>query len=287
MASILETRYTNDFIADYARRRATLTNSVRTDPLDHGGALVFLIAGDGGGTTVTRGANGLIPPSDDVQSQVTVSLFEDISLSEKTSFNIFTAQASQRQADLMRMNNMAKVHRKQDARIIAAIETGTQSLGAVATMDKTVANRISVILKNANVGFDQDEGSNIFVALTPAAYAELTDIPSFASADYVNFGGESPVQAGVPAGGSFKRWMGMNWCEHTGLTGVGTSSATCLAWHKNAVGFATGTRGIDAVLGYDQKQDSTYARATIFQGAVKLLNPGIVKFTHNDTGLSA
>ena len=286
MASILETRYTTTYIADYARRKATLLNCVRTDPIDHGGQLVFLIAGDGGGTTITRGANGLIPPSDDVQSQVTVTLNEDISLSEKTSFNIFTAQASQQQADIMRMNNMAKVHRKQDARVIAAIETGTVTLGAIASMTKQVANQISVKLKNANVGVDDDERSNIFVALTPAAYAELTDTTSFASADYVNFGGESPTEAGVPAGGVFKRWMGMNWCEHTGLSGIGTSSATCLAWHKQAVGFATSTRGIDAVLDYDKKHDTTYARTTIFQGAVKLQNAGIVKFTHDDTGLS-
>lgn len=285
MAGILETRYTTDYIADFARRKATLVPTVRNDSIDHGGQLVFLIAGDGGQETVMRGANGLIPPSDDVQVQVTVTLAEDISLTEKTSFNIFTSQASQRQSDLMRMNNMAKVHRSQDRRIINALLTGTVSLGAIASMDFNTAARIITILANADVGTEDD--GDLFAAISPAAWARLLEITAFASADYVHFGNESPVEAGMPKNGRFKHWAGINWCQHGGLGGRGSSTANCVAWHKNAVGYTEGTRGIDAVLDYDKKQDSTFARTTIWHGAVKLQNPGIVKWTHDDTGLSS
>jgi len=44
--------------------------------------------------------------------------------------------------------------------------------------------------------------------------------------------------------------------------------------------------GIDAMIGYDQKQHTSWARASIFHGAVKLQNSGIVKFVHDDSGLS-
>lgn len=286
MATALETIYQRDFIADFARRKATLVPTVNNEPMDRGGSLVFLIAGDGGQETVTRGPNGLIPPSDDVQTQVTLTMFEDIALTEKTSFNIFTAQAKEQQTRLMRMNNMAKVHRKQDARIIAALATGTISLGAVATMDQEVAARVVTILENADVGAE-DDGNNIFAAVSPGAWARLMGIASFSSADYVRFDGMSPTEEGIPQAGRWKEWFGINWGRHNGLGGKGTSTANCFAWHRNAVGYGMGTRGIDAVLGYDQKQDTTYARATIFQGAQKLINSGIVKWTHDDTSLSA
>jgi hypothetical protein len=39
---------------------------------------------------------------------------------------------------------------------------------------------------------------------------------------------------------TFKRWMNANWCVHTGISGVGTNAATLLAYHKQAIGYATG-----------------------------------------------
>lgn len=288
MATALQVAYTSDIIADFARRKATLVQAVNTESLDQGGQLVFLVAGDGGFETVTRGANGLIPPVDDTQTQVTVTLYEDIAIQKKTRFNIFTSQAADQQSRLIRMNNMARVHRKQDARIIAALETGTQTLsgGAVAAMDFETASRLVAQLGEDDVGTD-DDGMSLYCALTPAAYARLLGISSFASADYVNFGGDSPTTEGLPMNGRWKHWMGINWCQHGGLTGKGSASATCLAWHKNAIGYTTGTGGIDAVLGYDDENDYTYGRATIFHGAVKLQNTGIWKFTHVDTNLPA
>jgi hypothetical protein len=284
MSGILLTKYKEEFIADFARRKSFLEPTVRNDPIDRGGQMIYLIAGDGGRSTVTRGANGLIPPSDDVQSNVTVTLNEDIDFAEKTSFNIFTVQGNQ--LDIMRMNSMGVIMRKKDARIIAALETGSVSLGTFASMTKALANKIAVTLGNAEVGLD-DHGSDMFVVVTPAAWAELTDITSFANADYVNFGGESPVESGLPSLGRFKNWMGLNWGMHTGLTGKGTSTATCLAWHKQAIGYATSPRGIDPAAGYDDKQDTSWRRTTIFHGAVKLFNSAIVKFTHDDTTVLA
>lgn len=284
MSGILLAQYRRDYIADFERRKATLVNTVRTDSQDQGGQTVFLVAGSGGRDTVTRGANGLIPPSDDVQSQVTLTFNEDHDYTKKTAFNIFASQGDQ--IAIMRTESLGVIHRKQDSRIITAIATGTVSLGAVPTMDKQTANRITTILANADVG-TEDSGNNLFAAVTMATYAEMTDIASFASADYVHFDAESPVEMGMNVPGRFKHWMGINWTVHNGLPGKGTSSATNLAWHREAVGYSTSTRGIDAQLGYDEEQDYTWRRTTIFHGAVKLQNVGIVKWTHDDTGLSS
>ena len=282
MSVVAQTRYREDFVYAFERTKSVLLPTVRTDSEDRGGSLVFNIAGSGGRSAVTRGANGDIPPSDDSQTQVTVTFVEDHDLNEKTGFDIFRAQGNQ--LTLMRRNSLGVIHRKQDARIITALEGGTVDLGAIGTLGKTTANKIGAKLGNADAG--TDDIGNIFCAVTPAAWMYLTDVTSFASADYVKFGGESPVEEGLPQLGRFKHWMGINWCQHGGLTGKGTSAATCLAWHKNAIGYAMSTMGVDAEIGYDRKNQKSWARASIFHGAVKLQNAGIVKFTHDDSAIS-
>ena len=283
MATFNLTRYSEEYIADFERRKATLVQAVRTDSQDRGGSTTFLISGSGGRDAVTRGLYGLIPPADDTQSQVTVSLSEWHDYVPRTGFNIFRSQGDQRR--IMREESIGVIHRHQDKAIIAALETGTVTLGTIATMDKQTANRIATILANADAG-TEDPGS-LFAAVTPATYAELTDIPSFASADYVHFGAESPVEMGMQTPGVWKYWMGINWTPHNGLTGKGTSTATNLAWHRDAVGYTMGSRGIQALAGYNEEQDYSWRRTTIFDGAVKLQNSGIVKWVHDDSGLSA
>lgn len=279
MSIAAQVRYKEEYVAAFERTQSILTPTVRGDTQDRGGSLVFLVAGSGGRSAVTRGSNGLIPPADDSQTQVTLTFAEAHDLRELTNFDIFKAQGDQ--IRLMRSESLGVIHRKQDAVIIAALEGGSVSLGSIGTMNKTIANRIATILRNANVG-EVDQG-NIYCAVSPAAYAFMTDITSFANTDYTQ---SVKVDEGIPLLGNWKYWMGVNWAEHTGLTGVGTT-ATCLAWHKNAVGYAISTMGIDAMIGYDQKQHTSWARASVFHGAVKLQNAGIVKFTHDDTGLSS
>ncbi len=279
MSVAAQTRYKEEYIAAFERRQAVLVQAVRGDTQDRGGSLVFLVAGSGGRAAVTRGSNGQIPPADDSQTQVTLTFAEAHDLKEYTNFDIFRAQGDQ--IRLMRENSMAVIHRKQDAVIITAIEAASVTLGAVGTMSKTVANRLATILRNANVG-EVDSG-NIYCALSPAAYAELTDITSFANADYT---AKKKVDDGLPSLGTWVNWMDINWTVHTGLTGVGTT-ATCLAWHKDAAGYAMSTMGIDAMIGYDQKNHTSWARASVFHGAKLLQNAGVVKFTHDDSGLSA
>lgn len=280
MSVAAQTRYKEEYIAAFERRKAALPMAVRTDAQDRGGSLVFLVAGSGGRAAVTRGSNGLIPPADDSQTQVTLTFVEHHDKKIYTAFDIFKAQGDQ--IRLMRENSMAVIHRRQDQTIITALETGSVTLGAVGAMSKTVANKLVTIMRNANVGED-DGGRSLYILVSAAAWAELTDITSFANADYTQ---NKKVDDGEPQLATWVYWMGANWGVHTGLTGHGTT-ATCLAWHKDSVGYAMSTRGVDAMIGYDQEDDFSWARASIFHGAIKLQNSGIIKFTHDDTTLSS
>ncbi len=283
MSVAQQVRYKEETIRQYERRTAIIPPTFNQDTQDRGGQLVFLVAGSGGRSAVTRGANGEIPPADDSQTQVTLTFAEAHDLQERTGFDIFRAQGNQMQ--IMRDANLAVIRRKQDAVCIAALETGTVTLGSVGIMGMVVAQRISTVLRNGNVGAEDD--GNLFALVSVAAWNYLNDITSFASADYVRFGARPPVEEGVPSFGTFKHWMGINWAAHTGLTGHGGSACTCLAYHKDAVGYATSTAGLDAEVGYDRKQQTSWTRASIFHAGVKLQNAGIVKFVHDDSGISS
>ena len=274
--------YRDQFVAGFERRSSVLREAVTTDTESRGGGVYFLIASSNNRTAVTRGSNGLIPSSDDSQSQVLASFAEAHDLQKRTGFDIFRAQSNQ--LEIMRMNGMAVINRKIDDVIInGALATGTVNLGSVGTMSKTVANQIVTKLRNAFVG--EDTSGQLYAAISPAAYAYMTDITSFANTLYCTATG-GKMEEGIPSIGKWKYWMGIMWTEHTGLTGVGTNSCTCFAWHKAAVGHAIATGSIDAVIDRNREQDYSYARHSVYQAAQKLQNAGIVKFTHDDSALS-
>lgn len=281
MSIAAQVLYKDQYIAAFERTQAVLRPAVTTDTENRGSAVYFLIAGSGGRSAVTRGSNGQIPPSDDSQTQVPIAFVEAHDLNEKTNFDIFKAQANQ--LEIMRNNGAAVINRAIDAAIITAIATGTVSLGAVDQMNKEVANRISTILRNADVGA-ADQGM-IYCLLSAAAFNRMEDITSFGNTQYSNTGGK--MQDGVPQIGQWKYWMGINWGQHNGLPGSSTGTATCLAWHKAAVGHAIESGSVNAAIGRDEKQDTSWARHSLYHGAAKLQNAGIIKFTHNDTPLSA
>lgn len=279
MASVAEVKYREQFIAKFEANPGFLRPTVTSETIMQGGTLYFLTAGSGGRTAVGRGSNGLIPVADDSQTQTAVTLAASYDKQVRNGFDIFAAQSNQ--LEIIRNNGVMVLNRKIDDVIIVAIAAGSVTLGSVGTMSKTVANRIVTIMRNANVG---DTDNEIYILLSPAAWAYLTDITSFANTLYSSTGGNT--QEGIPQQGRWKFWMGANWAEHPGLTGIGTSS-TCLAYHKRAIGHAIGPQGVSAEIGPVAGEDQSYVLHKVYHGAALLQNAGVVKFTHDDSGLSS
>jgi hypothetical protein len=229
---------------------------------------------------VTRGPNGLIPASTDDLTQSTVTLAEYHDLSQKTGFNIWAGQSDQRA--IMATLSRGVINRHIDDIIIDALESGTVDANATAqVMTKGLLNHATTILWNAQVRND----GNVFGALTPAAWAYLSDLPQFTSTDYIN---GKPLQGGAPSsigGVRMTEFLGVKWIMHTALPGIGTAAAKCFIWHKNAVGHAY--NDIDADADYMREQDYSWARTSIYDGALKIQNSGIVVITHDDSALSS
>lgn len=281
MSALDQVQYRRDYIKAYELYEAILPQTVRRDTQDMGGSMVFLVSGSGGRAAVTRGPRGLIPPSDNVQSQVTLTFKEAHDKVIMTNFNIFKAQGDQ--VAMMRDQSLAVIHREQDLEILDALATGTVTLGAIAQMDLNTVLRISTMLANAKVG---PWGiGNVFGVVTPAVFNYMMgNITQFTNNDYTSI---KKIDNGIGAPGMRQLFNGIEWIVDPDLPGAGTSSSTNYVYHRDAIGYAVSTRGIDPYLGYNEEEDYTVRRTSIFHGGVKLQNPGIIKFTHNDLGLSA
>lgn len=281
MTTAFQTQFREEMIDGFEVHQSLLRDAVTTEAVIKGNEATFLVSDSGGATATTRGTNGLIPAREDNNTQYTATLVEWHDLARKTRFNIFASQGNQRA--LMQKTTMAVINRKIDSDIITELANATVNTGAAATASETLCLRAKTILQNSDVPWD----NNIFGLITPAFDAYLMQVDSYASADYVDM---KPM----PSGGNawtdrpkMKMWLGINWIVHPSLTGAGTNSETCYVYHKSAIGHAVDTGGMDTAVGYDDEQDYSYARCSVFMGSKLLQNSGIVKITHDGSAFAA
>jgi Phage capsid protein len=248
---------------------------VTTEAVIKGQQAVFLVAGSGSASAVTRGLNGRIPARNDSMTQNTCTLQEWHDLVRKTGFNVFASQGNQRA--IMQMTTMAVINRKIDELIINQLNTGTVTIGGTTTIPSvSVFQNARVKLSNAAVPWD----SNVTLLCQPSFLAYIEQAPEFANAQYVDVrpyaGSDNPSWKDKPMA---YRWRNCLIVEHPNLPGKGTTSEKSFMYHKTAAGHAMNTAGLESPVGYDQEQDYSWARASGFQGALLLQNTGVVVIT--------
>jgi hypothetical protein len=271
-----QTMYRKEFIAGFEKRQSLVRKTVTTETEVNGNEAVFLVADSGGATAVTRGVNGDIPTRPDNLNQYTATLKDWHDVPERTNFNIFASQGDGRR--IMQETSMAVINRKIDTDIHDALsaatvtQTMTQST-KIAFLSSLINLRVT--LGNANAS--QDE---LFALITPAFHGNMMQLDAFTSADYVNL---KPFE-NVSKDAAF-RWHGINWIVDTGLSGLGATS-TCYAYAKTAIGHGCDMERISTHVGYDEKNDKSWARCTAYMGSKLLQNSGIIKISHDDTDIT-
>jgi hypothetical protein len=271
---VFQTQYRDEFIAGFEQHVSLLRDTVTTEAVIKGNQAVFLVADSGDAEATTRGAGGLIPARSDNQAQNTAVLTEWHDLVRKTNFNIFASQGNQNH--IMQMTTMAVINRKIDSQITTVLSTGTVTIGSSSVVGSVnLFQHGRVKLSNASVPWD----SNITFLCQPSFLAYLEQAPEFSSADYVNmrsFAGEDANWRDRPMA---YRWKNALIIEHPNLPGKGTSSETNYLYHKNAVGHAANTDGMETPVGYNEEQAYSFARCSMDMGAVLLQNSGVVVIT--------
>lgn len=265
-----QTQYRDEFIAAFEERASLLRSTVVTESVIKGNTATFLVAGSGGATAVTRGVGGLIPARNDDLTQTSATLVEWHDLVRKTNFNVFASQGDQKR--IMQMTTMAVINRKIDADIIAQLDDASINDTASTASVAKVATALSY-LGNAEVPIQEED--NMFGVITPSFLGYLMQTTEFASRDYVM------VQPFTGPARRMLRWYGVNWIVHPNLTGVGTSSEKCYLYHRNAIGHAIDTSGLDVDIGYDREQAYSWSRVSGHFGSKKLQNTGIVQMLHD------
>jgi hypothetical protein len=269
--SAFQVQYRQEFIAQFEQGQSWLRAICTTEAVIKGNQAMFLVAGSGGATAVTRGLNGNIPPRVDSLSQVPATLVEWHDKPQRTEFNIFASQGDGRR--IMQMSTVKVMNRKVDQDILAALSTATSNLGSAQRMTLALAQRALAHLDLQDV--DTTEEDNMFFVGSPAMRAYLMQIPEFQRSEWVM------IQPLIGPARRFRRWGGFNWVFHPHVAGAGTSSETTFAFHRAAIGHAVNTGEMDVRAGYNEENAYYWARSSIFMGSAVLQNAGIVIVNHN------
>jgi len=271
------TLYREEQIATFERRYSNLRACCVQHAQYKGNTAVFQVSGSGSASAVTRGANGLIPYSTTDNTQNSCTLLEKHAPFERTGFNIFATQGDMKK--VMHDEAVGTLNRDIDQAIVDQLDTATLDTGSYVTASMSLVNKAQVSLANNNV--DITEEDKMFALITPAFRAYLLETTEYASGDYVDV---KPLVGPVR---QMWRWAGVNWIMTTALTGVGTANEKCYMFHQHAIGHAANSTEMDVRVGYDEKQDTSWARATIFHGAKLLQNTGVVQMRHDGSAYVA
>lgn len=268
-------QYRSEFIPGFEQTKSLLEQSVTNEAVIKGNQATFLVADSGSATTVTRGVNGRIQSRGDNNTQLVATLTEQHDLVEKTGFNVFASQGDQRR--IMQQTSMGTINRKRDQQILDALSAATQTQGATATASLAMFARAIAILGNASAA-----ESDVHAVISYSAYAYLLQAEEFSSAEFV----DRKMLANANAINAFN-WAGINFVVHPNIAGKGTASEIMYVYNKSAIGHATDIAGMQVYAGYDEEQDYSYARCTMYMGAKLLQNTGVVKITHDGSAYAA
>ena len=274
-ATAFQALYDQELLAAFERKESILRKTCTTRGIVKGNTFVFDVIGSGGASAQTRGANGNLQARTDDNNQATLQMAEWHDLVEKTNFNIFGSQGDQRGA--MQDTSMAVINRKVDDLIIAELATATQSISAAAVTLSVNAIMHAIV----GLGVADAADGNVHGLISWAGFGYLMQNDMVTSKDYVDV-------AQLP--GAIKRikfvWAGVEWQVHNGLPGKGTASETLFVYNQAAIGHGMNTAGIQSPVGYDDKQDASWARCSTYMGAKLLQNAGVVKIPHDGSGFA-
>jgi hypothetical protein len=265
--------YNEEFKVDYEREKSLLSKCVRTDGLQKAGTITWDVV-DPSEQAQTRTRDGEIPIAQLGLGQVTATPQEDFG--GKYTIDNFDAFRTNSNVRSMQMRKAgAACYRKRDQLIINALDAATATQGTIAF------SSLGPILEWVSDLEDNDiptDDGKVWGVVTPKALRQMMRINEFKSADFIE---TKKMENGLPSLG-FYRWLGVNWFSHTGLTGKGTSTATCHMFHESAIGAqAAGEPDYHAYYYEPQHRWENYA---VIMHCAKLVLPrGVQKAVHNDT----
>lgn len=264
------TKFEQDTHLVYRLMAPKLRGLVRTDGDVNGSTARFYKLGTVIATTKAR--NGDIPMSNPDHAFATATMTDRY------------ASIPIDKLDLTKMNEDLRSKYVQAMVAAFAVPTDLDILTAMGTSTTTVTVATNLTRGDALAIGEKLDANRVprdgrrFAVVSPHAWSFLMSIDQFVRSDYVG-PDDLPFKK---QGMSVRTWNDLHWFVHPDLSGVGTATASCFAWHFDSVG-----HGINAELAtmwdWDIKKWAWICAGAMSMGACLVDTLGVVKFVVNDT----
>ncbi len=279
-------QYERDHVDAFQQKGSYLRDTVRFRTGVIGKSDTFQLIGKGAATK--KGRNGEVVPMNLDHTPVTCTLEDFYAGDGADTVDLSRLSIDERMA--IAQAGASALGVKVDNQIINSLD-GTTSAASnwVQTSSATVRNSMLNFCKSLFQNDVPNDG-NIFALLTPAAWSAALTVKEFANAEWVTAQG-LPFTRGVADGRKFADWNGVKWKMHTGLTGVGTATATNYIYHRNAVGYAAGALANNSAESDVVRADITWQGLrqeyfivhVMLGGSCLIDSTGVVKGSFDDT----
>lgn len=281
MSTSVSTSFVKQFERDvheaFQRQGTKLMNTVRTVMNVVGSSTTFQRVGTGVATTKAR--HGAVTPmnQDHTAIECTLSDFYAGDWVDKLDENKLTINERQ----VIANGGAYALGRKVDDQILTAMDGTTQTTVTwTVTSEAAVRNALIDMVEALNSNDVPDDGER-YAALSPKAWAHASTVEEWSSADYV-------AMEDRPFAGRFqmKEWMGVKWMMHSGVPGVGTATSKQFAWHRTAVGYASG-QGVTSEITYHGDRVAHFVNNFMSGGACLIEDNGVIEGSVDDTAAIA
>ncbi len=252
----------------YQRQGSLLRGSVRTKSSVVGKSTTFQKVGKGAATQKAR--HGTVPPMNVDHTPVECTL-EDWYASDWVD-KLDELKGNHDERGVLVRAGAWGLGRKSDELVINAATATTTAVSGTGLVSK---KRILEALELLNTADVPNDGQRYGLVSSHQWSEMLNTITEFASSDYVD---GHPFMEGFET----RRWLGAIWMIHTGLSGAGTSTASCLFYHKNALGHAIGNE-VGSDIWWDGDRQAFKVTNAMSQGACLIDATGVVKMICDDT----
>lgn len=252
---------------NYQQNGSLLRGTVRTKNKVMGSETHFQKIGRG--KAVSKARNAEIPPMNLSHESVACVLEDHYAGDYVDQFDELKTQHEERNA--VTQSGAWALGRVTDDLIIKAAEASTQIATGTGSIDKA---RILTGIEMLNAKDVPNDGKR-YGLLTPRQWAHaIHSIPEFSSADFVD---DRPFINGAEP----RRWLGVTWFMHTGITGATTDSSNVLVYHHNAIGHAIGA-DVTADVQWVAPRAAWWVANSMSQGACLIDQDGVVKIAVDD-----
>lgn len=254
----------------YQRMGSKLLNTVRRKTNVVGKSTTFQIIGKGVAGTKTRG--GQVPILNLVHTNVECTLVDRYGGEFIDKLDELKIEHDERQA--VTQSIAAALGRASDQDIMDVTDTFTQETTATGVVTQPKIEEAYEYFGNNDV---PDDGMR-FLAVAPQGWTDLMGLSAFASLDYV-------PESDLPfpkVGFSAKQWFSFNIFSFSGITLTGGTVRQNVAYHKSAIGHASG-QDVSMDFTWQGKEQSHLAVGSMSMQAVIIDDVGGYRIRSTET----